>query len=64
MLLFLSPFILFRIYDICKPWPINWFDNNIKGALGVMIDDIVAAIFAVVTHYVILLIILDFYPAI
>ena len=44
--LFLLPFILFRFFDAVKPWPINWFDKNIKGAKGVMIDDIVAAIFA------------------
>ena len=36
-------FILFRIFDILKPWPISWVDNNIKGGLGVMFDDILAA---------------------
>lgn len=61
ILLFLSPFILFRLFDILKPWPINWLDQNIKGALGVMLDDIAAAIFAVVIHYVMVFIILDIY---
>ena len=59
--LFLSPFVLFRIFDIKKPWPINWLDKNIKGAFGVMIDDVAAALFAVVTHYVIVFFLLDFY---
>lgn len=39
-------FILFRIFDIIKPWPIRWFDRNVKGAHGVMLDDVVAGIFA------------------
>ena len=43
--LFLMPFVLFRAFDILKPWPINWLDSNIKGALGVMIDDVAAALF-------------------
>jgi len=59
--LFLSPFILFRFFDILKPWPINWLDKNVKGAFGVMFDDIAAAIFAVVVHYVIIFFILDAY---
>ncbi|MDG1436572.1 MAG: phosphatidylglycerophosphatase A [Rickettsiaceae bacterium] len=59
--LFLSPFILFRLFDIFKPWPINWLDKNIKGALGVMIDDVAAAIFAIIAHYVMIFILLDFY---
>lgn len=58
---FLLPFILFRIFDILKPWPINWVDTKIKGAVGVMLDDIVAAIFASTVHYIISLIILDYY---
>ena len=39
-------FVLFRIFDILKPWPICHFDRNVKGANGVMLDDIVAGIFA------------------
>lgn len=59
IVLFLMPFVLFRVFDILKPWPINWLDENIPGGLGVMIDDIAAAIFATISHYAILLIILD-----
>ncbi len=49
--LFLLPFVLFRFFDIYKPWPINWLDKNVKGGLGVMIDDVLAAIFASVMCY-------------
>lgn len=40
----LMGFLLFRIFDIWKPWPISWLDKNIHGGLGVMLDDIAAAI--------------------
>ena len=39
-------FVLFRIFDILKPWPVSWADQNIKGGLGIMIDDILAAGYA------------------
>ena len=39
-------FIAFRFFDILKPWPISFFDKEVKGAIGVMGDDIVAGIFA------------------
>ena len=42
-------FLLFRLFDIWKPWPIGWLDQNVKGAFGVMIDDIAAGLFAIVT---------------
>ena len=35
-------FVLFRIADIIKPWPISWVDRRVKGGLGVMLDDILA----------------------
>ncbi|MDB2384541.1 phosphatidylglycerophosphatase A [Endozoicomonas sp.] len=41
-------FILFRVFDIWKPWPIGWMDARIGGGLGIMIDDIVAGIFALI----------------
>ena len=44
----ITGFILFRIFDILKPWPISWLDKKIHGGLGIMIDDIVAGIFALV----------------
>jgi len=39
-------FVLFRIFDILKPWPINQIDSKLKNALGVMLDDLIAALFA------------------
>lgn len=62
--LFLMPFVLFRAFDILKPWPINWLDSNIKGSLGVMIDDVAAALFAVVCQYVIVFLIVNFFPTV
>ena len=41
---FVMAFILFRFFDIKKPFPISWIDKNIGGGLGIMLDDIVAAI--------------------
>lgn len=38
-------FIIFRIFDAAKPWPINWLDHNIGGAAGVIIDDLMAALY-------------------
>ena len=42
----LTGFILFRLFDIVKPWPVNYFDKNIKGAHGIMLDDMVAGVLA------------------
>ncbi|WP_341750794.1 phosphatidylglycerophosphatase A [Candidatus Tisiphia endosymbiont of Sialis lutaria] len=55
------PFALFRLFDIIKPWPINWLDANIKGGIGVMVDDIAAAIFASVMHYAITFSLIDWF---
>lgn len=40
----LAGFLLFRLFDIWKPWPIRWLDQNVKGGLGIMVDDVAAAI--------------------
>jgi phosphatidylglycerophosphatase A len=42
----LAGFVLFRLFDVWKPWPISWLDRRIKGGMGVMVDDAVAGIFA------------------
>ena len=39
-------FALFRLFDIWKPWPIAWFDRRVGGGLGIMIDDVLAAVYA------------------
>jgi phosphatidylglycerophosphatase A len=40
----LAGFVLFRFFDVLKPWPISWLDKNVKGGLGIMVDDVVAGI--------------------
>jgi phosphatidylglycerophosphatase A len=39
-------FVLFRLFDIIKPWPIRWIDQKVHGGLGIMLDDVLAGIFA------------------
>jgi phosphatidylglycerophosphatase A len=39
-------FLLFRLFDIWKPWPVRWADRHVKGGLGIMLDDILAAGYA------------------
>ena len=39
-------FILFRFFDILKPWPIKWLDQQVQGGLGIMLDDVLAGVFA------------------
>ena len=39
-------FVLFRIFDVLKPWPIRWLDKHVHGGFGIMIDDVLAGIFA------------------
>ena len=49
-------FILFRTFDILKPWPISWLDKKVSGGLGIMLDDIIAGIFALILMQVLLII--------
>ena len=48
-------FILFRIFDIFKPWPISYLDKHVSGGMGIMIDDVFAGIYALLVlqslHY-------------
>jgi phosphatidylglycerophosphatase A len=39
-------FLLFRLFDIWKPWPIRFIDANLSGGLGIMLDDVLAGIYA------------------
>ncbi|MDP1665722.1 MAG: phosphatidylglycerophosphatase A [Methylobacter sp.] len=39
-------FILFRFFDILKPWPIRWADRQVHGGLGIMLDDVLAGVIA------------------
>ncbi|WP_066569123.1 phosphatidylglycerophosphatase A [Snodgrassella sp. CFCC 13594] len=40
----LAAFVLFRLFDAIKPWPIRWFDARIHGGFGIMLDDLIAAL--------------------
>ena len=39
-------FLLFRLFDILKPWPIGWLDERVAGGLGIMLDDLLAGLYA------------------
>jgi len=53
-------FVLFRIVDIFKPWPANWADSQVKGGLGVMLDDVLAAPYAMAVLYGLTLVMAEF----
>lgn len=42
----LAGFLLFRLFDIWKPFPISWVDQHAKGGFGIVIDDVIAAVYA------------------
>ena len=44
----LAGFVLFRLFDIAKPWPICSLDRRVHGGFGIMLDDVVAGVFAAV----------------
>ena len=54
-LIFLS-FFIFRLFDIFKPWPASYIDKNIKGGLGVMLDDVVAGTYTAILVFLLSLI--------
>ena len=45
-------FALFRLFDIWKPWPIGWVDRQVHGGLGIMLDDVLAGLMAVLVFYI------------
>jgi phosphatidylglycerophosphatase A len=45
-------FVLFRIFDIWKPWPIGLADRRVAGGLGIMLDDLLAAVYAILVFLV------------
>ena len=49
----LIAFVIFRFFDIIKPFPINYIDSNIEGALGILLDDIVAGLLTVIIMIII-----------
>ena len=44
-----AAFLAFRLFDIWKPYPISYVDNNVKGALGIMLDDILASNYTIIS---------------
>jgi phosphatidylglycerophosphatase A len=46
--------LLFRIFDILKPWPVRWADRHVKGGLGIMLDDLLAAVYAILVLSILL----------
>ena len=42
-------FVLFRFFDIAKPFPVNFFDKNFKNSFGVIMDDVIAGIYVVLS---------------
>ncbi len=51
---YIAGFILFRMADIAKPWPANWADSKLEGGMGVMLDDMVAGVYAGLALYALL----------
>ncbi len=56
ILFYLYIFILFRYFDIKKPFPINYFDKNFKNSFGVILDDVVAGLYVVFTLIIFMII--------
>ena len=46
-------FLFFRLFDVFKPFPVNYVDRNVKGALGIMLDDIIASIYCIIVLIII-----------
>ncbi len=45
-------FLLFRLFDITKPWPVRWADRRIHGGLGIMLDDVLAGLYGLLVMVV------------
>ena len=53
-LAYLAGLLLFRFFDIAKPWPVRWADRQVAGGLGVMLDDAIAGFYAAVSLFIML----------
>lgn len=53
----ITGFLLFRFFDIVKPFPVSWLDTHLHGGIGIMIDDVVAGIYALICLHVLWLIV-------
>jgi phosphatidylglycerophosphatase A len=50
-ILIILSFFLFRLFDITKPWPANYFDQKVKNSIGVIMDDVIAGIYTFLIIY-------------
>ena len=48
-LVMVGGFLLFRLFDVFKPWPVSWAESRVPGGFGVMLDDLIAGILAAIT---------------
>jgi phosphatidylglycerophosphatase A len=53
-LMYAFGFVLFRVLDVLKPWPVNFIDRAVTGGVGVMLDDVVAGAYAAAALWLIL----------
>ena len=44
---FLAAYLVFRLFDTIKPWPASWADQEVEGGAGVMLDDLIAGLYAI-----------------
>ncbi|MDO4700105.1 MAG: phosphatidylglycerophosphatase A [Moraxella sp.] len=58
VLLFVIAFVLFRFFDIIKPFPIKWVDSNVSGGFGILVDDVLAGAMSAVVLSVFIAVIL------
>ncbi len=56
ILFYIYIFVLFRFFDIKKPFPVNFFDKNYKNSFGVIIDDVIAGFYVVFTLIIFMII--------
>ena len=54
-------FVLFRIFDVLKPFPVSWLDTHLHGGIGIMMDDVMAGIYALICLQLIWLLIGKFF---
>ncbi len=48
----IAGFLLFRLFDIAKPWPASFFDKRVKSGLGIVMDDVVAGAYACILIHI------------
>lgn len=46
-------FLLFRLFDILKPWPVSYLDRELSGGLGIMVDDVAAGVYSLIVLQVV-----------